>query len=205
MWVIKIGGSLADSSQLPRWLATIAEAGAGQAVIVPGGGAFADQVRSAQRRWGFPDSTAHQMALLGMNQFGTMMRGLEPLLVAADSTRLVLKHLSEERVPVWLPWSMPSSLASLPDSWSFTSDSLSAWLAGELGASDLALVKSVNPAPGQFDASILGERQIVDECLVDFVEASGFRCWWLGNTDQATMKSALLGESPVMTQIVRTG
>ena len=48
MWVVKLGGSLAYASELPRWLSALAEGAGGRAIIVPGGGPFADQVRHAQ-------------------------------------------------------------------------------------------------------------------------------------------------------------
>ena len=53
--VIKIGGSCALSLDLRRWAETVAACG-GQAVVVPGGGPFADAVRSTQPRMGFDDA-----------------------------------------------------------------------------------------------------------------------------------------------------
>src|ERR1700741_4474814 len=67
--VIKIGGSCAFSLDLRRWSAMVAACG-GRAVVVPGGGPFADAVRAAQQRMKFDDAAAHHMAMLGMEQFG---------------------------------------------------------------------------------------------------------------------------------------
>ena len=63
MWVVKLGGSLAYSPELPHWLSALAHT---DAVIVPGGGPFADTVRDAQQIWRFDDATAHAMALLAI-------------------------------------------------------------------------------------------------------------------------------------------
>src|SRR5258706_129790 len=52
--VIKLGGSFAFSADLGEWIAAIAGC-AGRAVIVPGGGPFADAVRAAQAQMGFDD------------------------------------------------------------------------------------------------------------------------------------------------------
>jgi len=60
--VIKLGGSNASSAQLPHWLDAI-ERCAGHAILVPGGGPFADAVRTAQSAMGCDDRAAHRMAL----------------------------------------------------------------------------------------------------------------------------------------------
>ncbi len=69
--VVKLGGSLADSAQLPRLLRELARLP--DLVIAPGGGPFADAVRRAQKERGFDDAAAHDMALLAMAQFGRML------------------------------------------------------------------------------------------------------------------------------------
>jgi aspartokinase-like uncharacterized kinase len=45
MWVVKLGGSLLGSPELPRWLDTLVKISDGKVLIVPGGGMFADAVR----------------------------------------------------------------------------------------------------------------------------------------------------------------
>ena len=51
--VVKLGGSLAASSHLPRLLEQLARTP--NLVIAPGGGPFADAVRRAQKERGFDD------------------------------------------------------------------------------------------------------------------------------------------------------
>ena len=46
-------------------------------VVVPGGGPFADAVRTAQGLWQFSDEVAHVMAIGAMDQFGRMLCGIE--------------------------------------------------------------------------------------------------------------------------------
>lgn len=138
MWVVKIGGSLYDTPQLQAWLGALA----GQpepAIIVPGGGPFADQVRVAQQRWGVDDATAHRMALSAMDQYGLLMAGLEPRLLATAGPDKLKQRLAAGHSGVWLP------AADDPDverSWRVTSDSLALWLAHQLGADGVVLVKS---------------------------------------------------------------
>lgn len=77
--MIKIGGSLTHSEKLRTCLQHIARLFANQAVvIVPGGGVFADQVRSLQQVWHFDDTTAHTMALLAMQQMALFYQSVHP-------------------------------------------------------------------------------------------------------------------------------
>ena len=82
--VVKLGGSFAFSKHLRDWIEALA-ACAGRVVIVPGGGPFADAVRSAQPRMGFDDAAAHHMALLAMEQCGRALASLNSVLSPADS------------------------------------------------------------------------------------------------------------------------
>lgn len=145
MWVIKVGGSLTGDPGLPQWLAALA--GHRNAVVVPGGGPFADTVRTSQARWGFDDATAHHMALLAMTQYGLQLCALEPRLCAAADSGAIHRTLEYGRVPVWIPERMAAAEPTLARDWSVTSDSLAAWLADRLGADGLLLIKS---APGPY-------------------------------------------------------
>jgi len=128
--VIKLGGSFAFSADLGNWIAAIAGCG-GSAVIVPGGGPFADAVRAAQVQMGFDDRTAHRMALLAMEQYGCAIKSLHEALSLAGSLDSIRRGLAGHQVPVWLPTQMALSATDIPPSWDVTSDSLAAWLAGK--------------------------------------------------------------------------
>jgi 5-(aminomethyl)-3-furanmethanol phosphate kinase len=56
--IVKLGGSHAIGPHLKDWLAAIV-AEAGSIAIVPGGGPFADAVRTAQASMGYDDRAAH--------------------------------------------------------------------------------------------------------------------------------------------------
>ncbi|MBS0509808.1 MAG: aspartate kinase [Proteobacteria bacterium] len=161
MRVVKLGGSLARDPLLPQWLQMLAEHGGGHIVIVPGGGPFADAARDAQAAWQSNDVTAHNMAVLGMAQFGYLLQGLCPGLVTARNVAEVERVLKSAKVAVWLPFDL---LREAPDeltSWDVTSDSLALWLASELGAAHVALVKSC-AIPVSQDWDALSTAGIVD-------------------------------------------
>lgn len=138
--VVKLGGSLYDSPWLPGWLDALVRAG-GRVVLVPGGGPFADTVRAAQARCRFSDAAAHRLSLLAMEQYGLMLCGMAPELVPASSPQTITHAIACGLTPVWLPSAMCVGAPDIPEDWTVTSDSLSAWLAHHLGAEGLALVK----------------------------------------------------------------
>lgn len=188
--MIKLGGSLAGSPLLAHWLGAIA-AGGGRAVLVPGGGGFADAVRDAQRRWRFGDAAAHRMALLAMEQYGLMLAAMEPRLSPAASRHGIRRVLAAGGVPVWLPSRMLIGRPDIPESWDVTSDSLAAWLAGELGAAGLLLVKSVPMGAGETLADLI-RAGAVDSLLPRYLRRVP-ECRWIEVSRHAELAHALAG------------
>ncbi len=155
--VAKLGGSLAASALLPDWLDAIA-AGAGHVVLVPGGGPFADAVRTTQHALGFDDATAHAMALLAMAQYGLFLAGRHAALLPAESPHAIADALRARRVPVWLPPRTLGPADGVPASWDVSSDSLALWLAARLAVPALLLVKSRSDGDDLLDAAFAGLR-----------------------------------------------
>jgi 5-(aminomethyl)-3-furanmethanol phosphate kinase len=143
--VVKVGGSFASYRRLGDVVQAL-ERGRGHAVVVPGGGPFADVVRREQPRLGFDDSAAHRMALLGMAQFGIALASLSPRLKTATRISAIRRGLRENVVPVWLPLDLLDRREDVPESWEMTSDSLAAWLAGKIRASRVIFLKRASPA-----------------------------------------------------------
>src|SRR5260221_8111781 len=75
MIVVKLGGSLAEAGTLRRWLVALTR-GMGRAIVVPGGGAFAEAVRGQQRHLQFSDRAAHRMAPLAMEQYAHVLSAI---------------------------------------------------------------------------------------------------------------------------------
>jgi dihydroneopterin aldolase len=200
--VVKLGGSLAGSAELGAWLEVLGRAGGGRAIVVPGGGPFADQVRAAQRSLGFDDGTAHHLAILAMEQFGRVLAALGSGLVPADSRRAVERALAAGKVAVWLPARMTLGRPEIAESWAVTSDSLAAWLAGVLGVRHLALVKSAAPPPGPVAADELARRGLVDPMFSAFLAASGTEAWCLGPGEGAGLALALRGDGVAGSRIL---
>lgn len=126
--VVKIGGSL--TAHAAAVVGEVVDAGV-PALIVPGGGCFADAVRSLAP----PGTQAHWMAVAAMEAYGWYLSSFGVQVTA---------ELAAPEVPsVFLPYLPLREHDPLPHSWTVTSDTIAAWVAGTIGAS-LVLVKSVD-------------------------------------------------------------
>ncbi|MDE3176895.1 MAG: aspartate kinase [Pseudomonadota bacterium] len=185
--VLKLGGAQARGGRLRGWLDAISRH-AGRLVVVPGGGPFADVVRATQAEIGFDDAAAHEMALAAMRQFGRALQSLAAGFELADSEASLRDALARGQTPIWSP--APMALAAkLPASWDITSDSLAAWLAGELGAERLILVK--HGAPGS--AADLAARGVVDPAFPAYLGAAGVRAFLAAPEAAARLSEGLDG------------
>jgi 5-(aminomethyl)-3-furanmethanol phosphate kinase len=192
--VVKFGGSFAGSSLLRDWIKAFAEC-SGRIVLVPGGGPFADVVRSTQSEIGFDDRAAHHMALLAMEQYGRALLSLDRRLAAADSADGIQRELTAGRVPVWMPSRMTIDAADLAPSWDVTSDSLAAWLTGKIGASRLFLIKRVGLPAARVRCDDLAAKGIVDRDFVRHFRSGSFAAFLFGPTDSKALVAAIQGGS----------
>ena len=170
--VVKVGGSLADTPLLEGWLEAL-DHYPDPLVIVPGGGDFADSVRAMQKKMRFDDDVAHHIALVAMEQYGLALAALWPRLTMAETPAAIGRALRTGRVACWSP-ALMAMASSLPRSWNVTSDTLAAWLAAQLRAERLLLIKS---APVDLDADLtlaeLANTGLTDRLFPHFAAASG--------------------------------
>jgi aspartokinase-like uncharacterized kinase len=173
--VLKIGGSLLESDAAARLVRGLAASRPPRLVIVPGGGRFADEVRGAQKRHGLGERTAHHMALLAMETVGAMLADFAPGFVLAETVDELSAAWQWDQTAIWAPARMALASAEIPASWDVTSDSLSAWLAGHIGAARLVVVKSCAvPADISCDATSLATAGIVDPGFPALVAGRAF-------------------------------
>ncbi len=201
--VVKLGGSLAGSRDLAAWLAAL-DRFRGQLVVVPGGGAFADTVRRMQAKMHFDDPVAHHMALVAMEQYGIALTALWPRLSIAATPAAIRRVWRMHQVACWAPPNMALA-AALPKSWEVTSDSLSAWLAGELRAEKLLLIKSADiGAELEIAVADLVSAGTVDPLFPHFAAASGADIFIAG-PGSLPAAGALLAQGRVTGARVRLG
>lgn len=124
MIVVKVGGSLIDiAPTILERLKSVSE----KIVIVPGGGKFADLIRSIP----VSEYAAHWMAILAMEQYGIYL---------ADKSNIpITDNLREvEQTSILLPYTWLRNDDPFPPSWYVTSDTIAAWVAAR---SDAKLIK----------------------------------------------------------------
>ncbi|HJJ54771.1 MAG TPA: uridylate kinase [Methanocorpusculum sp.] len=130
--VIKLGGSLADVAG--DVLSVIATSPL-PALIVPGGGAFADAVRKKN----LDDDSAHWQAISAMNHYGVYLATFGfPLTETPD--------IPQRGIQILLPEKILRQTDPLPHSWDVTSDSIALWIAQNADA-PLLLIKSRDGDP----------------------------------------------------------
>lgn len=191
MWVIKLGGSVTHHGSLLKWLQLVVRWGDGKVIIVPGGGVYADAVREFQRiRQDLPDghitdTHAHALAIYAMDQMARSFVAMLPELTLVRNPLEIAERGWQHRGLVWLPSEMALNPelwgdTALPESWDTTSDSLAAWLACQLEASHLLLVKSDERLLEEkpvFSLEDLQDMNIVDTGLSKILPQAGFQSW----------------------------
>ncbi len=187
--VLKIGGSLLATGQARHVLQRVAQSER-RVVIVPGGGAFADAVRAAQAEQGFGDAVAHRLAILAMHQMAAEFQDMQPRLLPAESVSEIQSAWEASAIPVWLPWSMVQDDPSIAQDWSFTSDSLAAWLAAKLVDAEVLLVKSCR-VPTGLALDRLAVAGIIDAQFPGVIAKSGLGWHVLGEGGEARLASLL--------------
>lgn len=173
---------LQDAEALDGVLATIDAASRSRRVlIVPGGGPFADAVRGVDRRLGLPDSTAHWMAVLAMDQYAHVIAARIAGAALVSDPREIGAALAAGRLPVLAPARWLRAADPLPHSWNVTSDSIAAWVAGHVGARRIVLVKP---------AGVRASGEAVDSCFAGVLPAD-VEAAIVGADQLSTLKSQL--------------
>jgi hypothetical protein len=143
---LKIGGSLTEEPvklrALCRELSEMAKTH--RITVVPGGGRFADVVRELDERFHLQDTVAHNMAILAMDQYGMFLASITPGSRATRTLDGARQHSEAGLVSILLPSRLMSRADPLPHSWEVTSDSITAYIAGELRSEKLVLVTDVD-------------------------------------------------------------
>lgn len=166
-FVVKVGGSHAADRVRIATIVRELSASPIRSVVVPGGGFFADAVREAQRTMGFSDKLAHRLAIEAMCSFAAVLAELYPQLVMAVTRQEIDAAHAAGRIPVWRPDRLISGVADIPENWTMTSDSFAAWLAFELDAAGLVIVKSLD-GPAESAAVDLTAAGITDDAFPAF-------------------------------------
>ncbi len=180
-FVFKVGGSLGQSRSLPRLLQRIGRlARSRRVLVVPGGGRFADLVRTERARLRLDEDVAHRMALRAMDQYGLLLASLVPRAAATAGLREARRAASRGRVPVLLASGMVERERRIERTFRLTSDSIAALVARRTGAARLVLLKRcagpAGPAENRGEIERLARRGVVDP-LFPVMAPRGAEIW----------------------------
>ena len=166
--VLKLGGSLANNPEKLRFLMEKLVELSRQylLLIVPGGGEFADTVRSLDTRFNLSSKAAHRMAILAMDQYGLLLADLSPKTTVVRTFEDTKISLKLSNLSIFLPASIMFSEDSLENSWNITSDSISLYIAHRLGAQQVLLITDVD---GVFESD---PKQQYGAKLIDKISAN---------------------------------
>jgi aspartokinase-like uncharacterized kinase len=176
--VVKIGGGLlAQAGRLDAVLAEIALVSQGvPLLVVPGGGPFADAVRDVDRKLGLSDDAAHWMAVLAMDQYAHLIASRLVGGVLVTEPGEIGRALDGGSIPVLAPYSWLRRADPLPHSWDVTSDSIAAWVSGQVGARRLVLVKPAGAADDELTDAYF-RQTLPDELESEIVPADRIEVW----------------------------
>ena len=191
--VLKVGGSLGRRrGRIGPLMREVAELARDCAVlVVPGGGRFADLVRSEMRRLDLGEAQAHRMALLGMDQYGLALAGFTPGARVTRTLNGAVRLARAGRTPILLAAAMVAREPNLEKSFRLTSDSIAAFVATRLGARRLVLLKSV-PRLNRKIATPAGlarlKRQGIVDPLFPAMAPKGAEVWILDGSRPAGLR-----------------
>ena len=99
MIIVKVGGSLYASPYLKQWCDQLASIHQQPIIIVPGGGPFADQVRDVDQQWNLSEVVAHNMAVMGMQQFGLLISAINKNIEPLDTIKKITIERASSKSP----------------------------------------------------------------------------------------------------------
>jgi aspartokinase-like uncharacterized kinase len=199
--VLKVGGSLSRRpgrlAPLMRRIADLAHRQ--RLVVLPGGGVFADLVRSEMARLGLDEARAHRMALLAMDQYGLALArfcpGARPVTTLEAARRLA----AAGRAPILLASGLLQRERRLEKSFRLTSDSIAVYLAKRTRAPRLALLKSTARPDGRLrtygEARRLARRGVVDPLFPEILPR-GLEVWVLNGRRATAIERLAAAPSP---------
>ena len=177
--------------ELRRWLdVCCGSSSALNCVVVAGGGHLADDVRELAHAWVIPERAAHELAVTAMHMHGRLLHALAPKLDCVEQPAELRRRLGQSVRVIWTP--MPDAAPELPRSWDVTSDSMSLWLAQQLQAEALMLVKSCRLADAAAcDARVMAEQGLVDAYFPRLMRSNALPVRWLHKGQYGLFRTAL--------------
>jgi aspartokinase-like uncharacterized kinase len=156
--VVKVGGSLLGWPELPGRLTTWLEARQAKdpteaIVMIAGGGAAADWIRSLDQVHGLGEEAAHRLAMHALDLTAVVLARLLRRSIVVERIDSLAAAREAKTTLILAPRTVLNEIERhgtnpLPASWDVTSDTIAARIAGHLGARSLVLIKSASAPAG---------------------------------------------------------
>jgi 5-(aminomethyl)-3-furanmethanol phosphate kinase len=217
--VVKVGGSLALYPEKLRALCTnlTKVSYKHKLIIVPGGGEFADVVRSVDTRFSLSCGVSHKMAILGMDQYGLLLSDLMPNSVVVSTLEKIEYSFKVGKLPIFLPSNLLLTDDPLENSWNVTSDAIALYIAKKLETNQVLLITNVDGifsddpethSDARFiehlsasELLAMNKRTAVDETLPKLLLKSHITCVVVNGLFPERVKAILDGQPAVCTLI----
>jgi len=111
-------------------------------IVIPGGGTFANFVRSLDEVLQIGDDLAHWIAIYSMNYNGIILNGKYPNLETVEDLKTFQD--AKQMFCIFLPYSFLREDDNLPHNWDVTSDSIALYVANKLKLSQCFLIKNID-------------------------------------------------------------
>ena len=123
------------------WIKFITNHFKGRAIIIPGGGLFADHIRAVQKDYKFENDIAHDMALYSMSQMGLLISSIDRInLHFCNTKHEISKVIEDNKVPIIGSFDfLKTKIGSSNKNWSITSDSIALLVSEELQLNTLLI------------------------------------------------------------------
>ena len=163
-------------------------------ILIPGCGSFANFIRNAYSELRFTEELAHWMGIISMNYNGLELIKKFPNLEATEDFNR-LKNLKKSFC-LFLPFQFLKDNDKLPHSWDATSDSITLFLAKELGLNECFLIKDV-------DGILNKKNQVIKEIsTLEFKEMKELRKLTELKSDSEELKERSKPIDPYLTILI---
>ncbi len=123
-------------------------------ILIPGGGLFANFIRKIYSELKFTEEIAHWMGIISMNYNGLELNKKFPHIQVIENYAKLKEN--KKIFCVFLPYEFLKENDKLPHSWEVTSDSISLYIAKELGLNKCFFIKDV-------DGILNNQNQVIKE------------------------------------------
>ena len=168
-WIVKLGGSLFPEDAISFCNALVGK----KAIIICGGGEFANKIRDYDKDISFSNTANHKTAILCMDILGMLVADKVDGAVEVYSLEDAKKAIDSDKLPILLPSKLLEYLDPLEHSWKVTSDSISVYISWLL-KTKILIVTNVDGIytddPSRYGAKLI--KSINAKKLLNFGETS---------------------------------